>query len=145
MGQQLSKGDVFLLTDGHHVLFNKRNVEVGRVYKEGKDRSELRFTLKSDISNLLYKKGINADYDIVSRFVNYVAKDVPESTFVFPMGHFVVIRVDTPQGVNQETVHCRRLHPEPGQNADEISFLQNQHGKGPYPFHIHSTLAEGEY
>lgn len=145
MGQQLSKGDVFLLTDGHHVLFNKRNVEVGKVYRYGQDNSENRFFLKSEVANLLYKRKIRFDQDIVDRFVNYVAKDVPESAFVLPMGHFVVTRVDTPRGVNQETVHCRRLHPEPGQNADEISFLQNKHGKGPYPFHIHSTLAPGEF
>lgn len=145
MGEKLGVGDVFLLLDGMHVMVNKYNTEVGKVYKRGKSHEKTRWDLKGLVADFLTKRGVQFDYDVVIRFANYIAKDVPESTFVFPFGHFVVFRIDSHDGANHETVHCKRFPYEPGKEPDQMSFIQNSHGVGPYPHHVLFTVGPGEY
>ncbi|WP_090147857.1 hypothetical protein [Dyadobacter soli] len=142
---RLRKGDVFLLCERHYVMLGNFNIQVGRVYNRGKDRSKVRSQLTISVTDILHKNGIEYDKDLIDRFANYVAKDIQPGKFRLPMGHFVVTEVDSSGNSTEETVHCKRFHPLPGENEDVIRFNQNKFGTGQYPHNVLFSLGDGEY
>ncbi|MCF0071298.1 hypothetical protein LZD49_12525 [Dyadobacter sp. CY261] len=146
MGQQLKKGDVFFLGKGNRVMHKNYSTIVGQVYeRKAIDFSEKRVSLYTLIADILLKKGVDHDFDVVKRFVNYVAKDQPATTSLFPEGHFVVTHVDSSGETNHENVYCKRLNPEAGQEADEIDFMQNKWGVGDNPYNALMHLPPDKY
>lgn len=142
----LGPGDVFFLKNGSYVGYNGRNVEIGHLYDQPRDYSKARQRLRDAIMIELNKAGGNFDGGMVTRFVEYILKDVPASMTLLQEGHFVVTEIRPLNDSNYENVHCKRLHPEPGQNVDHIHFLQTRAGGPTMGYQsVLFTLPPGEY
>jgi hypothetical protein len=137
MTKQLRPGDVFYLQQDTNVRYDVvdkentyMNASVGKIYESKTNFDDDRYPLKSAIAAKLSSRGVVADWDIVSRFVEYVAKNKPANRFCIMPGEFIVTHVVASEGTNNETVHCRRFRPTSYQDTNRIHFLQNHWGAG---------------
>lgn len=117
----LKVGDTFLLCEKVFVMVGRYCVQVGRIYDKPFDHSKTRDELKAYICDMLYKNHVKHDGDIVDRFINFIAKDVPAGACILEPGNFIVTKI-TPSGSNDETVHCHRV----GNPYDRVEFAQNR-------------------
>lgn len=135
MKTALRRGDVFFLPEDTQVSVDvpgkentERSVWVGKVYERKTNFDNDRYQLKSDIAHKLSGKGVEADWDIISRFVEHVAKNRPPERFYVKPGEFVVTFLETRQDTNNEVVHCRRYGPTVREDQNHVHFLQNKYG-----------------
>ncbi|WP_342086075.1 hypothetical protein [Dyadobacter sp. OTU695] len=145
MAARLKQGDVFLISNGDFVTANGFNVEIGHLYDKPVKHDKTREKLRAAIIDQLYKYGVRFDYDLIIKFINHIAPDVPPSMTLIEQGHFIVTEIKGLGETVNERVYCKRFHPEPGQRADEFHFLQNAHGAGNYKYNVLMTLGPDEY